>query len=50
VLSTQSHLFQARHEPVKARQDMLAGNLPLRAANGTLKAENLGAVNGLSAK
>ena len=50
VLNSQSQLFQTKRDLAKARYDVLVGGLRLRQANGTLKAEDLGAVNSLLAK
>jgi outer membrane protein len=50
VLNAQSQLFQTKRDLAKARYDVLVGNLRLRQANGTLKAEDLGSVNSLLAK
>ena len=47
VLNAQSQLFQTKRDLAKARYDVLVGGLRLRQANGTLKAEDLGAVNAL---
>ncbi len=50
VLNSQSQLFQTKRDLAKARYDVLVGGLKLRQANGTLKAEDLNAVNSLLAK
>ena len=50
VLNSQSQLFQTKRDLAKARYDVLVGGLKLRQANGTLKIEDLQAVNGLLAK
>ncbi len=50
VLNSQSQLFQTKRDLAKARYDALVGGLKLRQANGTLKADDLAAVNGLLAK
>jgi outer membrane protein len=50
VLNAQSQLFQTKRDLAKARYDVLVGNLRLRQANGTLKAEDLGTVNSLLTK
>jgi outer membrane protein len=50
VLNSQSQLFDTKAKLAKARYDVLLGGLKLRQANGTLKAEDLNAVNGLLAK
>ncbi len=50
VLNSQSQLFQTKRDLAKARYDVLVGGLKLRQANGTLKAQDLDAVNGLLAK
>jgi outer membrane protein len=47
VLNSQSQLFQTKRDLAKARYDVLVGGLRLRQANGTLKAEDLAAVNNL---
>jgi outer membrane protein len=47
VLNAQSQLFQTKRDLAKARYDVLVGGLRLRQANGTLKAEDLAAVNAL---
>ena len=50
VLNSQSQLFQTKRDLAKARYDVLVGGLKLRQANGTLKPEDLDAVNALLAK
>ncbi len=50
VLNSQSQLFQIKRDLAKARYDVLVGGLRLRQANGTLKPEDLDAVNTLLAK
>jgi outer membrane protein len=50
VLNSQSQLFQTKRDLAKARYDVLVGGLKLRQANGTLKADDLNAVNALLAK
>ena len=50
VLNAQSQLFQTKRDLAKARYDVLIGGLKLRQANGTLKAEDLQAVNALLAQ
>jgi outer membrane protein len=45
VLNAQSQLFQTKRDLAKARYDVLVGSLRLRQANGTLKADDLNAVN-----
>jgi outer membrane protein len=50
VLNSQSQLFQTKRDLAKARYDVLVGSLRLRQANGTLKAEDLQAVNALLRK
>jgi outer membrane protein len=47
VLNAQSQLFQTKRDLAKARYDVLVGSLRLRQASGTLKAEDLNAVNAL---
>ena len=47
VLNSQSQLFDTKAKLAKARYDVLTGGLKLRQANGTLKAEDLNAVNAL---
>lgn len=50
VLNSQSQLFDTKAKLAKARYDVLLGNLKLRQANGTLKAEDLNNINALLAK
>jgi outer membrane protein len=50
VLNSQSLLFDTKAKLAKARYDVLLGGLKLRQANGTLKAEDLQAVNALLAQ
>jgi outer membrane protein len=50
VLNSQSQLFQTKRDLAKARYDVLVGGLRLRQANGTLKPEDINAVNSLLAK
>ena len=50
VLNSQSQLFQTKRDLAKARYDVLVGGLRLRQANGTLKADDLSAVNALLAR
>jgi outer membrane protein len=50
VLNSQSQLFQTKRDLAKARYDVLVGGLKLRQANGTLKADDLNAVNTLLVK
>jgi outer membrane protein len=50
VLNSQSQLFQTKRDLARARYDVLVGGLRLRQANGTLKAEDLAAVNSLLAR
>jgi len=47
VLNAQSQLFQTKRDLAKARYDVLVGGLRLRQASGTLKPEDLNAVNAL---
>ena len=47
VLNSQSQLFQTKRDLARARYDVLVGSLRLRQANGTLKPEDLQAVNAL---
>jgi outer membrane protein len=50
VLNAQSQLFQTKRDLAKARYDVLVGGLRLRLANGTLRAEDLQAINTLLVK
>jgi len=49
VLNAQSQLFQTKRDLAKARYDVLVGGLRLRQASGTLKPNDLNAVNALLA-
>jgi outer membrane protein len=50
VLNAQTALFDTKAKLAKARYDVLLGGLKLRQANGSLKADDLNAVNSLLAK
>jgi outer membrane protein len=50
VLNSQSQLYQTKRDLAKARYDVLVGQLKLRQANGSLKEDDLQAVNALLAK
>jgi outer membrane protein len=50
VLNAQNQLFQTQRDLAKARYDVLLGELKLRQVAGTLKPEDLAAVNQLLAK
>ncbi|MDD2810907.1 TolC family outer membrane protein [Rhodoferax sp.] len=50
VLNAQTALYNTQAKLAKARYDVLLGSLRLRQANGTLKADDLNAVNALLAK
>ena len=50
VLNAQSQLFQTKRDLARARYDVLVGGLRLRQANGTLKVEDLQAINQLLVK
>ena len=50
VLNAQSQLFQTKRDLAKARYDVLVGGLRLKLANGTLKVEDLQAINQLLAR
>ncbi|MCM2297684.1 TolC family outer membrane protein [Rhodoferax sp.] len=50
VLNAQTALFDTKARLAKARYDVLLGGLKLRQANGSLKADDLNAVNSLLAK
>lgn len=50
VLNSQSLLFSTKAKLAKARYDVLMGDLKLRQANGTLKAEDLHQLNALISK
>jgi outer membrane protein len=47
VLNSQSQLYQTKRDLAKARYDVLVGGLKLRQANGSLKTDDLQAVNAL---
>ncbi len=47
VLNSQSLLFDTKAKLAKARYDVLLGNLKLRQANGSLKEDDLNAINSL---
>ena len=49
VLNAQSQLFQTKRDLARARYDVLVGSLRLRQANGSLKPEDIQAVNRLLA-
>jgi outer membrane protein len=46
VLNSQSQLYDTKAKLAKARYDVLLGSLKLKQAAGTLKAEDLAAING----
>ena len=50
VLNAQTALFDTKAKLAKARYDVLLGGLKLRQANGSLKADDLNAVNALLVK
>ena len=50
VLNSQSVLFDTKAKLAKARYDVLLGNLKLRQANGSLKSDDLTAINALLVK
>jgi outer membrane protein len=50
VLNSQSQLFDTKAKLAKARYDVLLGGLKLRQASGTLKADDLQAINSQLAK
>lgn len=50
VLNAQTNLYSTKAKLAKARYDVLLGNLKLRQANGSLKEEDINAVNALLAK
>jgi outer membrane protein len=50
VLNAQTALFDTKAKLAKARYDVLLGGLKLRQANGSLKADDLNAVNALLAR
>jgi outer membrane protein len=47
VLNAQTTLYDTKAKLAKARYDVLMGNLKLRQANGSLKEEDIGAINAL---
>jgi outer membrane protein len=47
VLNSQSQLYQTKRDLAKARYDVLVGDLKLRQASGSLKADDLQGVNAL---
>ena len=47
VLNSQSQLYQTQRDLAKAKYDVLVGGLKLKQANGTLKPEDLQALNDL---
>jgi outer membrane protein len=50
VLNAQTNLYNTKAKLAKARYDVLVGNLKLRQANGSLKEDDINAVNALLAK
>lgn len=50
VLNAQSQLFQTKRDLAKARYDVLVGGLKLRQANGSLRPEDLLAIDALLVK
>ena len=50
VLNAQSQLFQTKRDLARARYDVLLGSLKLRQANGSLREEDLQAINLLLVK
>jgi len=50
VLNSQSQLFQTKRDLASARYNVLVGGLKLKQANGTLRPEDLQAVNALLAQ
>ena len=50
VLNSQSQLFQTKRDLAQARYNVLLGGLKLRQASGSLKPEDLAAVNALLAR
>jgi outer membrane protein len=50
VLNAQSQLFQTKRDLAVARYNVLLGQLKLRQANGSLKPEDVGQINGLLAR
>ncbi|MEY2802059.1 MAG: hypothetical protein RL513_1644, partial [Pseudomonadota bacterium] len=49
-LNAQSQLFQTKRDLAVARYNVLLGQLKLRQANGSLKPEDVGQINGLLAR
>jgi len=47
VLNAQSQLFQTKRDLAQSRYNVLVGNLRLRQANGTLKADDLQLINAM---
>ena len=50
VLNAQSQLFQTKRDLARARYDVLVGGLRLRLANGTLRPEDIEAIDSLLVK
>jgi len=50
VLNAQSQLFQTKRDLAAARYNVLLGQLKLRQANGSLKPDDVGVINGLLAR
>lgn len=50
VLNAQSQLFQTKRDLARARYDVLVGGLRLRQANGSLKPDDIQAINNLLVK
>ncbi|MBP6851295.1 MAG: TolC family outer membrane protein [Rhodoferax sp.] len=50
VLNAQSQLFQTKRDLARARYDVLVGGLRLRQANGSLKPDDIQAINSLLVK
>jgi outer membrane protein len=50
VLNSQSQLFQTKRDLAKARHDVLLGQLRLKQASGTLKADDLQNITSLLQK
>lgn len=50
VLNAQSQLYQTKRDLAVARYNVLVGTLRLKQANGTLKAEDIGAIDRLTAR
>ena len=50
MLNAQSQLFQTKRDLAKARYDVLVGGLKLRQANGSLRPEDLLAIDALLVK